>query len=354
MKKYSFLSFAVLISMLLASCDKDKWYQVPSETSDYVERFEAMAENRGYDIDIEERGLIIEFGSIEESLNSKLYYEDPIRIVIDKTAWNNFNDELKALEIYRNLALGFLNRQTLNDKFPNGEWKSLMRGEVFEEGDTQNLNFFGFRQEYYINEMFYLEAETPWWADYEASYDSIRMQGANDILSQDIPLDELEWGYTSAGLNVGFENGELILNNLNADSKIIITQLEEQLTADFLIEAIIKIDDSEAFNFSGLIWGASGNNAFYVNTYNLENESKMYNASEKYHYCHFTEENCTQIDPEGYNKISIRKEGDRYHYFINESFVYMTDIHEFYGNQFGFYIGGESKIYINRLSIKSE
>ena len=267
MKKHIIFTLAVLLAIFLTSCDTDKWYQVPPEASDYVERFEAMAEKRGYDIDIEESGLIIEFSSIEEDLNSKLYYEDPIRIVIDENAWNNFNDELKALEVYRNLALGFLNRQTLNEKFPNGEWKSLMRGEVFDEGDNETLNFFGFRQDYYINEMFYIDTETPWWADYASSYDSVRLENANEVVSQDISLDELEWDYISTGLTISFENGELILENSESEAGHVIAHLAEQLTSDFLIEAIIKISDSEEENFSGLMWGASDMNTFYVNAY---------------------------------------------------------------------------------------
>ncbi|MEA1874706.1 MAG: hypothetical protein U9N51_09825 [Bacteroidota bacterium] len=353
MKKYIFSTFIALLTILLISCDTDKWYHVPPKASDYVEHFQAMAENRGYDIDIEESGLIIEFGSIEEDLNSKLYYEDPIRIVIDENAWNNSNEELKALEIYRNLALGFLNRQTLNEKFPNGEWKSLMRGEVFDENDNKTLNFFGFRQDHYINEMFYLETETPWWADYTSLYDSIRMQDADDVLSDDVSLDDLEWDYISTGLDIDFENEELIIENDNEYETSILAQLETYLNDDFFIETIIKIDNSEPSTFSGLIWGGAGINTFYVNGYNDACESRMYNAAEDYDYCHFTD-SCSIVIPNGYNKISIRKVNEKYHFFINEKFIYITDIHKLYGNQFGFYIGGNSTVHINRLSIKSE
>jgi hypothetical protein len=340
--------------MILISCDTDKWYQVSPEASDYVERFEAMAEKRGYDIDIEESGLIIEFSSIEEDLNSKLYYEDPIRIVIDENAWNNFNDELKALEIYRNLALGFLNRQTLNEKFPNGEWKSIMRGEVFCEGDNENLNFFGFRQDYYINELFYIETEIPWWADYASTYDSIRIENANEVVAQDISLDDLEWDYISSGMNINFENGELILENSQSEPGHIIVQLADLSSTDFLIETIIKIENSKPNCFNGLIWGASDQRSFYVNAYNPQSEIRMYNSAEDYNYCYFTSDSASIVIPDGYNKISIRKEGDKFHYFMNEKFIYITDIHKLYGDKFGFYLGGESKIHINRLSIKTE
>jgi tRNA G10 N-methylase Trm11 len=155
-------------------------------------------------------------------------------------------------------------------------------------------------------------------------------------------------------LNVSFENGELILENSGDAAKLILTQIEDQLYSDFLIEAIIKIEESDEENFSGLIWGASGINAFYVNAYNLKCESRMYNTDEMYNYCHFVEENSTKIDPSGYNKISIRKQNNKYHFFVNEKFIYITDIHELYGNQFGFYLGGNCKIHVNRLSIKSE
>jgi len=353
MKNIVFFTITTLLVLSLTSCETDKWYQVPPETADYVHRFQAMAEKRGYDIDIEESGLIIEFGTIEESLNSKLYYEDPIRIVLDKTAWETFNEEQKALEINRNLALGFLNRQTDNEKLPNGEWKSLMRGQPYEKDEKETLNFFGFRQDYYINELFYKDTEMPWWADYTSSYDSLRMQAANETISEDVSLDSLDWTYISAGLNINFENGELILKNETEHAKYVLMEIENQLQNDFLIEAIIKIKESNDKRFSGLIWGGAGINTFYVNGYNAACESRMHNMDENYDYCHFAD-SCSTVIPDGYNKISIRKSDEKYHFFINEKFIYITDIHKLYGNKIGFYVGEESIIHINRLSIKTE
>jgi len=252
--RFLFIGLALLI--LCVSCEEDRWYNVPDDAQEYIDAFSDYANQRGYQIDIKESGLIIEYNQLEEGVFASIFYEDPVRIEIDRTAWMSMSGYAKELLLYQYLAYGFLNRQTLNTKFPNGEWVSIMRGIPFDEYDSQVLNFQGFRKEYYINELFDSSIDSPWWADYSVTYDSLFQANNTQMLFEE---DFLEDFTRKKKFNNKFDNfavsnnGKLIVFSYQFDLFAIPAKGGEvkQITSNQTgIQDIVIMDDNQTIFFT--------------------------------------------------------------------------------------------------------
>lgn len=149
-----------LIGLLFSACKKQNEivYNVPEVFSTYVERFKQEAKLRGYQIDFEKTGLIVEFqntGSIIPHAVGICYFShegSTPKIGISETFWNSVGDETKELTIFHELGHCALNRDHRNDTLANGHWASILRGYPEEPGDhplDYNRN-----RSYYIDELF--------------------------------------------------------------------------------------------------------------------------------------------------------------------------------------------------------
>lgn len=348
-RKFLFTSICVLLLFLL-SCSEDKWYQVNSSADAYVEMFTTDAKLNGYDIDIKEKGLILEIKDIDSLIKSEVYYSNPIRIVINHKHWYYLSQDSRQMLVYKDLAQGFLNRLAKNDRLANGEFASIMR----DNNDTvfnRNINFSGFRKEYYIKELFNPALDNPWWANYQQDYDSLVYSNQNIIFS----TENLENTFNvqhSADLNIQMTSSEIRFDNQSDRPTAI--YLSDTLPNDrnFEINCILKINYAYTGEFSGIVWGGGSFFQYYFSGYNPDKRTKIYNRGTIQTYFQNLATNNSYNYQDGYNKITLRKINNRIFYFVNEKFVYFTDITRLYGNHFGYLIGANSSVTINRLDIK--
>lgn len=354
MIKQNSLIYLVIVGFVFLSSCKSDWYNVPETAEPYVETFDNYAQQRGFDIDLEELGLIIEFSDLGEDTVARCNYEDPIRIELDEDIWTDSNGDHRESIIMRYMALGFLNRQNTNDVFPNGEWTSLMRGTPYDVDAKMcnTVNYFGFRKTYYIDELFDEKTKWPWWADHKTSYDSINDLEFNMVLEEDFLSNGNAWEQTSMILNGEVENGEFKVQNSSNSSENVLYNHDFDVHDNFRIECILKIENSASSDFSGLIWGASDHSAYYFTGYNMQNGIAMHNVKEDYGYFNLFAQNDNVDDFSNYNKISIVYLNKFVYVFMNQKFIYFTDIHGLYGDRFGFMVAANSTLIIDRLTIE--
>ncbi|MDA3820047.1 MAG: hypothetical protein PF590_06285 [Candidatus Delongbacteria bacterium] len=353
MIKSTILSVLVVGLVFLTSCKSD-WYNVPESTEPYVEKFDTYAQQQGIEFDFEEIGLIIEFSNLGEDTAARCNYEDPIRIELDEETWAEANEDTREAIMMRYMALGFLNRQNTNAVFPNGEWTSLMRGTPYEVDKKMHhtLNYFGFRKPYYVDELFTENRYWPWWADHQTSYDSIHELESVTLLNEQFLGDVNVWEQTNMTLEAEINNGEFRLQNGSNSSEIAFYDHDLDMEDDFKMECIIKIENSNSSDFSGFIWGASDHNAYYFTGYDLQHNVLISNSKENFNYCFSYVENENIADFLNYNKLTVVHLNDLVYVFLNENFVYLTDIHELYGDRFGFKVGANSTLGVDRLTIE--
>ncbi|MFO7789418.1 MAG: hypothetical protein R6V32_02515 [Bacteroidales bacterium] len=344
--------FLICCMGLFMSCKSD-WYDIPGSTEPYIQAFDSYAKQRGYEFDFEETGLIVEFSDLGEDTVARCNYEDPIRIELDADTWEQSNDDRREAIMMRYMALGFLNRQNTNNVFPNGEWTSLMRGRPYDVDATMynTLNYFGFRKEYYIDELFSEKTEWPWWADHETSYDSLDNSDFETIIEEQFLNGSEPWSEVNVSLNTEMANGELILENNSNDPKISLYNLDADINNNFKIECIVKIEGENPSAFNGLIWGAADSQAYYFSGYNMQHDVMMANEKANYEYFTFHFGSESVADFSNYNKITVYHYQGMVYVFLNQDFIYLTDIHQMYGDHMGFRVDANSTLVVDRLIV---
>jgi N-acetylneuraminic acid mutarotase len=157
----------VLISIsffaFLSGCKKDE-FDVPDEFKGYVQRFENEGRLRGKIIDIEKQGLKVEFADFTgQDIAGLTKYEDPIRIQIDRTYWNENSDIIREFVMFHELGHGFLGiHDHRNDTLPNGQWKSIMRGPPANY--QVHMIEYEKHRDYYLDELFLDNVKHPAWS----------------------------------------------------------------------------------------------------------------------------------------------------------------------------------------------
>jgi hypothetical protein len=161
MIKYIFIS--MIFFSFLSACKKDE-FTVPDEFKVYIQRFEDEGKLRGKSIDIEKQGVIIEYADFSGQDKVALTkYEDPIRIQVDKTYWDENSDINREFVMFHEFGHGFLEiHDHRNDTLPNGDWASIMRGPPANSQD-HNINYPDHR-EYYLDELFLVDVKHPSWS----------------------------------------------------------------------------------------------------------------------------------------------------------------------------------------------
>ncbi len=343
---------AIMMSGFITSCN-DQWYNVPDSTEQYVDAFDQYANEHGYKFDFKESGLIIEFTDLADDTVSRCNYEDPIRIEIDAESWQEANENRREEIILKNLALGFLNRHNTNELFPNGEWTSIMRGRPFNTDKIiyEGINYFGFRKDYYIDELFDESTETPWWSDYAPDYNSLPTSELEVVYQEDFFDDENGWSNDNMPLNASLNNGEIELANNTDKPAIHIQEINYDVNSAFMVECIFKLESGNNFDINGLVWGGKDGSSFYVTGYSLNKAVSLQNVAENHTFFKFHDPSETLENINGYHKISIYYDEENVFTFMDERFIYITDIHKIYGSMLGFRLGANSNIVVDRLTV---
>ncbi len=347
--------FLILISLslfLLSGCQENRWYNIPDECKPYVDAFIADAHENGYDLDFEEIGLIIKVEEIDEPVKSELYYKDPLLLVINEDVWSSLNPDDRKMLIYKDLAQGFLNRHNKNDLFENGEFASIMRAET-DTTENTHVNFFGFRQTYYAQEVFNEQTQTPWWAYYSPSFDSVSFSQAEVFVSEKNSLFENNLMYNPTLLEISSENSQVIIRNKSyKGTSLLITDVLPN-NENWELNCIMKIEDSPKNQCSGLTFLAENSKHYYACAYSPQGDKLMFNFAENHVFCDFSGNVDNPDFGNLYNEISVRRLGDFIYFFINHQFVYFTDVHTLHEKNAGFYIGAKSRVIINRIELKT-
>ncbi len=175
MNNIKFPLFGMLVFFLLFGCKKDKIeYIVDSDFEEYVQRFINEAAARGVEIDFSDTGLLIEYSDRIVDGASGYCYLGEHHIVIDKSEWTALTDTQKEYLLFHELGHCELDRRHKNDQFENLLWESLMRGDPLV-GTQQNIPvpYYGFRKNYYRDELFNQNTSAPDWSNPTFTIDDI-------------------------------------------------------------------------------------------------------------------------------------------------------------------------------------
>ncbi len=359
--KYIFFSFSLTI--LLNSCKDSKEYRIDPAFTDYLQRFENEAANRGHNFNPHSTGLIIEFASLSNSTAGLTNYETPIRIEIDQTYWNDIAgsagaDMMKEELIFHELGHGLLGRSHLNTTLSNGDWKSIMCGGTKVGDRAWNINYRGVRRKYYVDELFDENTTAPEVASLTLAVDSTGFTQKSLLTFSGTGDTGNFLNKNSSQLGVSLENGRLMLQNKTSNPLFILTALSTPISinSDFSYElGFYYPTTNNATNQYGLIFGhinsSSSGLSDSIEYFSINNNQKMYMGNNEY-YSYFTELTESSIVLGTMNKLKVQKIGTFLYYFINNSYCYMNEINASADiNQVGFSVPELSTIYIDNFKV---
>jgi len=146
----------------LISCTHEHTQTVPLEFQSYVDDFFIDARKKGINIDLTDFTLDMSFTSIADA-DGRCYFQGN-QVVIDSNYWIKAHPLERRWLIYHELGHCILDRRHDDERFPNGECKSLMRGNF----DCSENNISELWWEYYLGELFIRNNDLPNWYNLSA------------------------------------------------------------------------------------------------------------------------------------------------------------------------------------------
>ena len=120
---------------------------------------------------------------------------------------------------------------------------------------------------------------------------------------------------------------------------------------DFQIEANMKFVSGEDNNGNGIIWGRQDHN----NYYNFKFTGNGYFGVGKINQGTYTSIKEWTLDSSikksDYNKLTIRKAGNQYYFFINENLVHQCSFESFFGDQNCLFVNSNSTVHISNIAL---
>lgn len=349
------LCLSTLILLWLASCNPENVdpFSIPDEVLPFVEAFEEEAAKRGYTLAIDE--LIVEYGTdLESSSGGEAIGQcfvpntrNPIpRIVLDTAsfAWKS-NEYTRELVIFHELGHCILDRLEHRDsKLSNGNFASLM---LTSSNSLYSPVLNTFKREYYLDELFDINAPEPEWAKNMPPYGDLSLTRKPFFLDE-FDNNKFSWPFSFNGETKG-EIGEGDFQFASdipeqALSTAIYQAIAQNL--NFEIETSIKIESGEnlaAFQWGGtrekgdfFFVGFSKDGFFYGGQWGIGSASTL---------------ELSNFDPEGYNKLTIRRINDYYYIYVNETFVELYEAELLPGSMLGYFVGSETSMRSEYLRI---
>ncbi len=355
--------FLILLISLVACKDRNE-YRVDPAFADYLQRFETLAATRGKYFDLKANGIIIEFADLKDNTAGLTHYEDPIRIEIDRTYWNDITgyageDEMKEDLIFHELGHGLLDRKHLNSTLENGDWKSIMCGGDKVGDRPWNINYRGMRRDYYINELFDESTAAP---DFSKNQLTVDTTGFTPTVRVTVnPKDVASWKITEDSQHkTSIDNGRLKFESKINGSFLVyaITPAPIDFSTDFSFEFSIQYSMGETTDQYGMIYGSVPDNSNGVNDsveyLLINNNQKMYMGNRSW-YSFYTELSKPSIIANGNNKLKIIKIGTLQYYFINDVYTYCSEIETTgSGDHFGFVVPSKGTVWIDNFTISQK
>lgn len=120
--------------------------------------------------------------------------------------------------------------------------------------------------------------------------------------------------------------------------------------ADFEIETRMRFVSGEDNNGNCLVWGMKdGNNRFRFcfsgnQYYIIDNFQGSWSTMKEW-------TKSEDVRPTDYNKLTVRKQANVYHFFLNENLVHSEPFSEFYGTQLGFQANQNTRVEVDYLRV---
>jgi hypothetical protein len=171
-----------------------------------------------------------------------------------------------------------------------------------------------------------------------------------DIYNQQFSSDNGEWGTgESTEAERTIENGHYCMKSKEkyyASWKTI--DLDE--SGNYEIEASIKWVGGAEDTEHAIIWGYGESSSYRFGFTGNQNYTIYKSDNGITDYVDFTKE--TTINPDEYNKLTIRKLGNNWFFYLNEKLLYKKVAEPFFGKKIGFLVGKKGKIFIDYLVVK--
>ena len=274
-------------------------YDVDPVFEPYVQEFIAEGAKRGKTIDFSDSGLIVEFSDVQLAGANGRCYLGQHHVEIDKSRWFSFSEDVRGFLLFHELGHCELDRLHRNDKFGNEAWKSIMRGDPLEGIEIwMPIPFFGFRKDYFTDELFNEQIGLPDWANQTFAYAEVPAS-AKEVVKSAENTDRINQRFT-------------------------------ELTEDYELEIDFSLLGAGTTSVIKLIWGTTTNH-YYIQIFP---GLPAYRVSGYFIGVHqdnqdnglFFNQNISNINGALLNKITIRREGGFEKIFMNEQFIYHIDL----------------------------
>lgn len=353
----------VFVAVIFLSCEDDyERYSVENkELQAYLESFLEEARARGItDLNPEVTGLKLYFGSAENGAAGTTYYENPIRIVIDREMWNNYKatangDNQNEHTVFHELAHALMYRSHDNSTFNSGEWKTMMVGDPLPDDQIPNTNFRGFRRTYYLDQLFRpASTGTPEWVNPKYSKDNSGLTNkVDDDFSGSYVKGHWISGLSSGKFSAGVNNGEYVFQNISSGTvyEFGLQKATAVNCGDTYFEAQLKfetIGNKDPFVYIAMGDTVGEDNYHYIALYSGK---KTYIGNTK-SYGPYAQIAAPVSVMDNYTNVAFRKDGNYIYYKIGETWVYKDTIDtKIEGGMFGFVVSPQTVLRIRNISI---
>lgn len=337
-----------LIIMIFCSCKSDEttMYSVDNTLQSYLNSFISDAKSHGQSIDVENDGLILKFGKLDDNVAGITYYTNPIRIIIDSAYWNDVKtydnyENLRKDVVYHEFGHGLLKRDHLNTYLDNSEWKSIMCGGTEVDDRSWNINFRSIREDYYLDELFDTSTSQP---DWETKI-MTAIDGLNDTT---INYDTSSGSFFTSYWN----NGILTYDNSNKSNGVILNFSSINNSNDFYMEAKIKMTGMNSTTHFGIVFGKENNETISFYHYLLaDNEQHLFIGNSAC-YGWYAELIKNTLKIGDYNIFGIRRKDSYLYYYLNGYCIYYDKITSDYpGTLYGIDIPAGATLYMDYMKI---
>lgn len=340
----------------LSACTKQelpvKQYDVPDIIQPYIDDFIAEGAKRGQNIVVD--NLVVEFTtSIQDREAAGLCYfataSTPPRIQLDSTSanWQNNLYTREAL-VFHELGHCLLDRQHKDDIMSNGNWASMMRtkGEQMFGGQINS-----FKRDYYLDELFDPNVSEPDWASNTPPYNTVINTQKSPIFIEEFNSDaeaDGRWTRNTTSKSVlRVENGQYYFESRDDGAYFSVIGIPFNSNNDFEIETAIRVTKGDGLTM--LQWGGNSlNNSFFYG-FTGEKYTLLGNWDTGLAFA----KTIGELESSNYNKLTIRKRGEDYFFYINEELFENGKFENFTGNLLGFYVGGRTAIQIDYIRVSS-
>lgn len=340
-KKIFFFLFFIC---LFYSCEDDNEYRVDSEFLPYLTRFEIEAGKRGKNFNFQRDGIIIEFAKLKESTAGLTYKEHPVRIQIDKKYWEDISssagaDIMKENLLFHELGHGILGRKHLNTVLENGDWKSIMCGGEKIDNRSWNINYRGFRRNYYIDELFDESTTPPFLLTSIFNIDTL----AYSLVIEKNFDDAQHAGWTiknTTTYETSIDNRRLKFQSKIDSLYFVFAKTNVNIQSDFKYKLTLECQNCQSKDQYGIIFGTlpdsfSPQGKKSIEYFTIDQEQQMFMGNSNW-YSFYTQLFKPEIQINGQNKLEIVKSGQILYYFINERYTYCSEIE---ASEDSFYFG---------------